>query len=73
MALSLSIGPRFAQQDCEFTITRSSLFLGVGRCSIFADLFGAPDGAPRWEVSRWELSHGWRVIVGSFMAEIGTA
>ncbi|MQY51279.1 hypothetical protein GH865_11785 [Rhodocyclus tenuis] len=64
MALSLTIGPRFAQQAFEFTVTRSSLFLEVGRFSFFADIFGAPDGAPRWDVSRHEDGSGWSLIIG---------
>lgn len=64
MALSLTLGPRYAQQAFEFTVSRSALFLQAGRFSLEACLSGAPEGSPRFEFSRHEDRSGWSLIIG---------
>lgn len=64
MALSLTLGARYATPAFEFTLSRSSLFLQAGRFSIEAYLSGAPDGSPRFEFSRHEDGSGWGLIIG---------
>lgn len=67
MAASLALARAF-----EVSVTRSSLYLEAFGLALFAS-FDRPEGAPMWELSRWELGHGWRLQLGPLKVDAGRA
>lgn len=67
MSLTLTIGPSF-----EFAMSRSSLYLEAFgfELAITPASVSAP-GSSWWEVSRYELGTGWRVVLGPLCVELG--
>ena len=56
----------------EVSVTRSSLYVEALGLALFAAL-DRPECAPMWELSRWELGHGWRLQLGPLKVDAGRA
>lgn len=67
MAATLSITRTF-----EVSLSRSSLYVELFGLALFAAI-DRTQGVPMWEVSRWELGHGWRLQLGPLKVDAGRA
>lgn len=67
MAATLTLTRTF-----EVSISRSSLYLEAFGFALFAAL-DRPEGAPMWELSRFEVGQGWGLQLGPLKVDAGRA
>lgn len=67
MAATLTINRTF-----EVSLSRSSLYLEAFGLALFAAI-DRPEGAPMWELSRFEVGQGWSLQLGLLRVDAGWA